>query len=69
MAWIWVELASVAQQTQTDTEESGVQLEQSLHILPGVGQRCHEWLYGMGHDKVSCGGIPSCDLVNAIFLS
>lgn len=69
MVWLRVELASVAQQTQTDTEETEVRIEKSLHILPGVGLRCHEWLYGMGHGKVSCGGVVSCDLRNAVFLS
>ena len=69
MAWLRVGLATVAQQTQKDTEESEVRFEKSLHMLHGVGQRCREWLYGMGHGKVSCGGILSCDLMNVEFLS
>ena len=69
MVWLRVVLATVAQQTQKDTEESEVRFEKSLHMLHGVGQRCHEWLYGTGHGKVSCGGNVSCDLGNVLFPS
>ena len=60
MVGLLVELAAVAQ-SQKVTGETEVRIEHSLHILRSVGQRCHEWLYGMGHGKVSCGGNVSCD--------